>query len=160
MTPAQREPLLLLEQSGELTDTQRRTLDAALAADPAARRLRDKLRGLARAIPPAPDPAPGAAAQIAARLAQTQTNVRAPLFLPAWKPALAAAAALALLLGVQLFRPGSPSADTDLARSETTATAENTPADDWTDPLADEFAELENLLTALSGEDPFGFAEL
>ena len=158
MTPAQLEPLLLLEQSGELTDTQRRTLDAALAADPAARRLRDELRGLARALPPAPDPAPRAAAQIAARLQRNRKSLLA--FRPAWKPALAAAAALALLLGVQLFRPGSPSADTDLARSETTATAENTPADDWTDPLADDFTELENLLTALSAEDPFGFAEL
>ena len=74
MTPAQLEPLLLLEQSGELTDTQRRTLDAALAADPAARRLRDELRGLARALPPAPDPAPGAAAQIAATMRPERWN--------------------------------------------------------------------------------------
>jgi anti-sigma factor RsiW len=159
MTPAQLEPLLLLEQSGELTDTQRRTLDAALAADPAAAACVTNSADWPGPFPRRPTPPRRRGANRRA-LAQTQTNVRAPLFLPAWKPALAAAAALALLLGVQLFRPGSPSADTDLARSETTATAENTPADDWTDPLADEFAELENLLTALSGEDPFGFAEL
>ena len=128
MTPAQLEPLLLLEQSGELTDTQRRTLDAALAADPAAR--------LATAARPR------------------------PAFHPAWNPALAAAAALALLLGIQLFRAGSPSSETQLARSETPAANDSSTADDWTDPLADDFTELENLLTALSAEDPFGFAEL
>lgn len=148
------EQLLLLEQSGELTATQRRALDAELAANPDARRLRAELRGLARTLPPAPGPSPDATARIAARL-ETASRPR-----PAWKPAFAAAAALALLLGVQLFRPGSPSADTELARSDTPATVENAPADDWTDPLADEFTELENLLTALSAEDPFGFAEL
>ena len=158
MTPARLEPLLLLEQSGELTGEQRRTLDAELAANPDARRLCDELRGLARAIPPAPGPSPDAAARIAARLA-TAARPR-PAFHPAWKPALAAAAALALLLGIQLFRAGSPSSETQLARSETPAANDSSTADDWTDPLADDFTELENLLTALSAEDPFGFAEL
>lgn len=153
MNPAQTEQLLLLEQSGELSEPQRRALDTELAANPDARRLRAELRDLARAIPPAPGPAPDTAARIAARL--ETAALPHPAFHLAWKPALAAAAALALLLGIQTFRHAPPDA-TEFARSDAPAAAE----DDWTDPLADEFTELENLLTALASEDPFDFVEL
>ena len=152
MNPAQLEQLLLLEQSGELSPKQRRQLDAALAASPAARQARAQLRGLAAAIPvPATRPAPAAAARIAARLAPAPK----PAFAPAWKSALAAAAALALLLGVRSFQgPRSTPADsptTEIAAAEDL---------EWTDPLEAEFTELESLLLAISTADVLEITEL
>ena len=152
MNASQLEQLLLLEQSGELAPNQRRQLDAALAASPAARQSRDQLRSLAHALPDPPaQPAPDAAARIAARLAQAPKPSFA--FLPAWKPALAAAAALALLLGVYTLRPGP-------APVETAAVAAAAEDEDWTDPLDADFTELENLLAAISADDSFEITEL
>lgn len=156
MTPRQLERYLLLEQSGELSERQRRILDTELARSPAARDLRHELCGLAAALPePITAPAPDAAANIAARLVQTAAP--APHFRPLTKTILAAAAALALFVSVQSFRayrlPGP--ATTQLARSDADATADR----EWTDPLEDEFAELENVLFAIS-ENLFEFAEL
>ena len=149
MNPQQLEQLLLLESSGELSPSQRRALDAELAAAPEARRFRDQLRALSAAVPPpAAPPAPDAAARIAARLApQPQTF--------AWKPLLATAAALALLLGVYTFRPGPASAPV-----ETAAVAAAAEEEDWTDPLDAEFTELESLLAAISTDDEFEITEL
>jgi len=144
------EQLLLLEQSGELSPAQRRRLDAALAASPEARRLRDRLRRISAAIPaPAARPAPDAAARIAARLRKDQAPARA--FRPAWKPALAAAA-LALLVGVRTFHAPAP------VSSESAAAAAE--EEDWTDPLDAEFTELENLLLAISSGDSIEITEL
>jgi len=140
------EKLLLLEQSGELSPSQRRALDAELAARPEARGARAQLRALAVAIPPpAAQPAPDAAQRIAARLAQNHRTL-------AWKPLLAAAAALALLLGIQTFR--APSANAPATVAGLTATEE-----EWTDPLETDFAELEDLLLAISDES-LEFTEL
>jgi anti-sigma factor RsiW len=156
MNPTQTEQLLLLEQSGELTATQRRALDAELAANPAARELRAQLRGLAAVLPPpAAGPAPDAAAQIAARLAQAKANAPAPLFRPAWKPALAAAAVLALLLGIQTYRAGH----TPVSPESALVQIETAEDDEWTDPLEEEFAELESLMLAIS-DNPFDYLEL
>ena len=160
MNPAHLEQLLLLDQSGELTAQQRRALDAELAAHPDARRLRDALRGLAKAIPPAPTgPAPDAAKNIAARLDREQAR---PAHRPRWAPALAAAAVLALLLGLPLFRgtPAPSSHSPVLAMADLAETAESAEsADDWTDPLESDFAELENLLLAIS-DNPFEYTDL
>jgi ferric-dicitrate binding protein FerR (iron transport regulator) len=144
MNPHELEQLLLREQSGELSPSQRRALDAEFAANPAARRFRDQLRALAGAAPaPAAGPAPDAAARIAARL-----SPRPRIF--TWKPLLATAAALALLLGVYALRPGPASAP--VATVAVAAAAED---EDWTDLLDDDFTELEDLLAAIAAEDPF-----
>jgi anti-sigma factor RsiW len=156
MNPTQTEQLLLLEQSGEITATQRRALDAELAANPAARELRAQLRGLAAVLPrPNTGPAPDAAAKITARLAKAKANAPAPLFRSAWKPALAAAAALALLLGMLTFRAGNTPVSPESALAQI-GTAEE---DEWTDPLEEEFAELESLILAIS-DNPFDYLEL
>ncbi len=156
MNPTTTEQLLLLEQSGELTAPQRRALDAELAANPAARELRDQLRGLATILPrPDAGPAPDAAAKIAARLAQARPKTPAPLFRPAWKPALAAAAALALLLGIQTYRGGNTPVSPESALAQLEAAED----DEWTDPLEEEFAELESLILAIS-DNPFDYLEL
>ena len=157
MTPQKLERLLLLEQSGELTPRQRRRLDAELAASESARRLQAELRGLAAAIPPlAASPNADATRLIAARLARPAPALA--LLPPAWKPALATAAALALLLGVRAYRAtlapnASPAPVATLSSPAPQAELE------WSDPLGDEFAELENLLQNTS-DDPFGFMEL
>ena len=148
MNPNQLEQLLLLEASGELSPSQRRALDAELAASPAARRFRDQLRALAAAAPaPAPGPAPDTAARIAARLAPRPRMV-------VWKPLLATAAALALLLGVYTLRPGPASAPIETAAVETAADEE------WTDPLDADFTELESLLAAMAEDNAFEITEL
>ena len=137
------EQLLLLEQSGELSPKQRRLLDQELAASEKARRLRDQLRQISAAIPaPAAQPAPDAAARIAARLHQAPGPMLA--FLPAWKPALAAAAVLALLLGVRTFHAKTQVLPEPAVAS---ATAEE---EVWTDPLEQDFAELESMISTLA----------
>lgn len=144
MNTSRTEQLLLLEQSGELSPTQRRDIDAELAASPEARRFREQLRALSAAAPqPAAQPAPDAAARIAARLRQQQT--------PVWKPLLAAAAALALFLGVRAFSPQAP------VPADSPAVAE---AEEWDDPLDAEFTELESLLFAISSDDSLEITEL
>ena len=145
------EQLLLLEQSGELSAQQRLRLDAELAASAEARRLRAELRGLAAAVPPPPAGPVAAAARIDARLLRTPAPVAA--FRPAWKSALAAAAALALLFGVRAFRSPDPAgpADPVLAAAEEAV---------WTDPLEEEFTELESLLLAISSDDSSEITEL
>lgn len=156
MTPRPLDHLLLLEQSGELSDRQRRVLDTELAQSPAARELHRELCGLAAALPePTAAPSPAAAAAIAARLAQTLPS--APRFRRPAQTILAAAAALALFAGVQSYRAHrSPAAAaTQLARIDTEATADRA----WTDPLENDFAELESLLLAIS-ENPFDLADL
>ncbi len=154
MNPQQLEQLLLREQSGELTEKQRRALAAELAADPAAGRLRAELRGLAAALPSAPAPAPGAAGKIAARLRPPNQPA---VFRPAWKPALAFAAALALLLGVRAYR-GQPGAGETAAPAIITAAAAEDEA--WTDPLDAEFTELESLLVAIDSTAGLDLTEL
>ena len=154
MNPNQLEQLLLLEQSGELSPSQHRALDAELAASPEARRFRDQLRALAGAAPaPAAGPAPAAAARIAARLQAKPKPAFA--FQPAWKPALAAAAALALFVGVRTFRPAPATAPVETAA--VAAAAEET---DWTDPLDADFTELESLLAAMATDAAFEITEL
>lgn len=156
MTPRPLKHLLLLEQSGELSDRQQRVLDAELAQSAAAREMRRALHGLAAALPePTTPPSPDAAAHIAARLAQTAPP--APHFRRPAQIILAAAAALALFLSIQTFRTHrSPTAAApQLARVETEAAADH----EWTDPLEDDFAELERLLLAIS-DNPFEFADL
>ena len=149
MNSNQLEQLLLLEQSGELSPSQRRALDAELAASPETRRFRDQLRALAAAAPaPAAGPAPDAAARIAARLAPRPRMV-------VWKPLLATAAALALLLSVYTFRPDPASAPIETAAVETTTAEE-----DWTDPLDADFTELESLLAAMATDASFEITEL
>ena len=145
------EQLLLLEQSGELSAKQRLRLDAELAASAEARRLRAELRGLAAAVPPPPAGPVAAVARIDARLRRTTAPVAA--FRPAWKSALAAAAALALLFGVRAFRNPAPAvpADPVLAAAEEAV---------WTDPLEEEFTELESLLLAISSDDSSEITEL
>ena len=157
MTPRKLERLLLLEQSGELTPRQRRRLDAELAASEPARRLRDELRGLAASIPPlSASPSADAARLIATRLARPAPDFA--ILPPAWKPALATAAALALLFGARAYRtalaPHAPPAP--VAALSVPATP---PETEWSDPLGDDFAELETLLQNTS-DDPFGFMEL
>ena len=148
MNSNQLEQLLLLESSGELSPSQRRALDAELAASPEARRFRDQLRALAAAAPaPAAGPAPDAAARIAARLAPRLRMV-------VWKPLLATAAALALLLSVYTFRPDPASAPIETAAVETAADEE------WTDPLDADFTELEELLYAIAADESFEISEL
>ena len=156
MNTKQLERLLLLEQTGELSPSQRRALDAELAASPEARRFRDQLRVLATAAPePAAAPAPDAAARIAARLRQKPKSAFA--FQPAWKPALAAAAALALFVGVRSFqRPATVSASV----AETAAVATAAEEEDWTDPLDSDFTELESLLAAMTSDASFEITEL
>ena len=153
MNTKQLERLLLLEQTGELSPSQRRALDAELAASPEARRFRDQLRALAAAaLVPAASPAPDAAARIAARLQAKRKPAFA--FQPAWKPALAAAAALALFVGVRSFqRPATTPA-------ETAAVATAAEDEDWTDPLDAEFTELESLLAAMAADASFEITEL
>ncbi len=152
MNPTPLEQLLLLEQSGELSDNQRRALDTVLAASEPARRLRAELRGLAAALPAPPaGPSPDTVAILAARLAAHKPPVL--LARPLWKSALAAAAALALLLGVRAFqsRPAS------LAPAPSLAALEE--VEEWADPLEDDFAELERLLLAIA-IDPLEFIEM
>ena len=148
MNPQHLEQLLLLEASGELSPSQRRALDAELAASPEARRFRDQLRALAAIAPaPAAGPAPDAAARIAARLAPRPRMV-------VWKPLLATAAALALLLSVYTLRPDPASAPIETAAVETAADEE------WTDPLDADFTELESLLAAMATDASFEITEL
>ena len=155
MNAQQLEQLLFLEQSGELTDKQRRQLDAELAASADARQLRGQLRGLAAAVPSAAAPAPDAAARIAARL--DQADRPASIFLPAWKPALAAAAALALLLGVRAYQAHkSPAATAPVVASSAAEEQE----EEWTDPLDAEFTELESLMDTMASDDSFEITEI
>jgi hypothetical protein len=157
MNPTQLERLLLLEQSRELSAPQRAALEAELAASPDARRLRDDLRRLAASLPPPTrEPSADAAQRIADRLARPAP--RRSAFAPAWASALAAAAALALLLGVRALRtPSSPQPSPLLAQS---APADSDAAsDEWQDPYEDDFAELENLMLAIS-EFELDFTEL
>ena len=150
MNASQLEQLLLLEQSGELTEKQRRALAAELGANPAARQLRAELQRLATALPPGGSaPGPGAAARIAARLAGARPRMAV------WRPALAAAAALALLVGVRTYhgRPGPAAAG---AAATVAAAAE----EDWTDPLDADFTELENLLLAIDSNAALDLTEL
>ena len=148
MNASQLEQLLLLEQSGELTEKQRRALAAELGANPAARQLRAELQRLATALPPGGSaPAPGAAARIAARLAGARPRMAV------WRPALAAAAALALLLGIQTFRPGP-------APAPVVAAAVANADEEWTDPLDADFTELEELLYAIAADESFEISEL
>jgi hypothetical protein len=152
MNPNRLEQLLLLEQAGELTPRQRRTLDAELTASATARRLRAELQGLAAALPPVPAaPAPGAPARIAARL--RKADKPAFIFRPAWRPALVAAAAFALLLGVRSYqgRPGPGKSAPAVAAAQ---------EEEWTDPLDAEFTELESLIAAMSADDSFEITEL
>ena len=148
------EQLLLLEQSGELSAQQRLRLDAELAASAEARRLRAELRGLAAAVPPPPAGPVAAVARIDARLRRTTAPVAA--FRPAWKSALAAAAALALLFGVRAFRSPEPAVPEDSVLAAAEAAEEAV----WTDPLDEEFTELENLLFAISSDDSSEITEL
>ena len=149
------EQLLLLEQSGELSAKQRLRLDAELAASAEARRLRAELRGLAAAVPPPPAGPVAAAARIDARLRRTPAPVAA--FRPAWKSALAAAAALALLFGVRAFRSPDPAVPADPVLAAAADAAEEAV---WTDPLEEEFTELESLLLAISSDDSSEITEL
>ena len=148
------EQLLLLEQSGELSAKQRLRLDAELAASAEARRLRAELRGLAAAVPPPPAGPVAAVARIDARLRRTTAPVAA--FRPAWKSALAAAAALALLFGVRAFRNPAPAVPADPVLAAAAAAEEAV----WTDPLEEEFTELESLLLAISSDDSSEITEL
>ena len=148
------EQLLLLEQSGELSAKQRLRLDAELAASAEARRLRAELRGLAAAVPPPPAGPVAAAARIDARLRRTPKPAAA--FRPAWKSALAAAAALALLFGVRAFR----SPESAVPEDSVLAAAEAAEETVWTDPLDEEFTELESLLLAISSDDASEITEL
>ncbi len=146
------EQLLLLEQSGELSDEQQRQLDTELAASPEARQQRDTLIALAGAIPPVEaEPAPDAAARIVARLQAAPTPSRRSLFHPVWKPALAAAAALALLLGIRATRP-TTTPETGVA----TVIVEESNDEFWADPFEADFAELDSLIAAV---DPDEFKE-
>lgn len=155
MNTTELEQLLLREQSGELTAKQRRALDAELAANPAAQRLRTELRGLAAALPAPAAPAPSAAGTIAARL---RPPARPAVFRPAWKPALTFAAVLALLLGVRAYRD-QPGAGETAAPAVVTATAAME-AEEWTDPLDAEFTELEDLLLAIDSTAGLDLTEL
>lgn len=153
MNSTQREQLILLEQSGELSPKQRKQLDAELTASPEARRQRDALRTFACAIPPVEaEPSPDAAARIADRLqkppAPASATVPRSLFHPIWKPALAAAAAMALLLGVRAYRPTIPP-ETGVA----TVIVEESDSDLWADPFEADFAELDSLITEAESND-------
>lgn len=154
MNPKDLEQLLLLEQSGELTPQQQRRLEAELAAAPAARQLRRELQGMARAIPEPPaGPAPDATEKILARLA---ANRPAPAH--NWFPTVAAAAALALLLGSYALH-SSRSLDAGTGRAQATQSA-MLDADEWTDPLEQEFADLENLFRVMAEQPLFDLVDL
>lgn len=150
MTPSQLEQLLLLEQSGELSQEQQQRLENELATSPAARHQREELRRLAAAVPTAAaEPAPDAAARIAARLELARTP--SPAWIPVWKPVLAAAAALALLFGIRTHhpRPAGEASPSPVAESW-----------EWTDPLDAEFAELESLMASIDTQALFDNSEL
>ena len=154
MNASRLEQLLLLEQSGELTEKQRRALDADLAANPAARQFRAELQHLAAAVPPVrATPAPGTSARIAARLAGARPFA---VFRPAWRPALAAAAALALLIGLRTYH-GQRAPAGEAPAAAVTAAAEE---EEWTDPLEADFTELENLLVAIDSSAALDITEL
>ncbi len=153
MNPKQLEHLLLLEQSGELSPKQRRTLDAELAAHPSTRQLRKELRGLTALIPsPAAPPSSQSTAAIHARLNSPAKTTSA--FRPAWKPALAAVAALSLLLGIHTYHTKTPSSFPPVVASTTTQEEE------WTDPLDSEFTELESLIATISTDSTFEISEI
>ena len=153
MNPKQLEQLLLLEQSGELSPKQRRTLDAELAAHSSAYPLRKELRNLTASIPsPTAIPSTLSTSAIHARLSQSS---KAPSgFRPAWKPALAAVAALSLLLGIHTYHAKTPISSTPTVASMTTEEEE------WTDPLDSEFTELESLIATISTDNTYEITEI
>lgn len=157
MTPRELERLLLLEQSGELSEKQRGRLEAECAANAGAQHRRAELCRLAAALPPvSAEPSPATVEKIFARLAPPHAPATA--FLPQWKPALAAAAALALLLGIHAFRKA---AEVSPLPAPGYAALGEEEEDDWIDPLEEEFAELEQLILVLSeDEDLFDWMEL
>lgn len=139
------ERLLLLEQSGELTPRQRRALARADGAEPARR----ELAALRAAVQmPEAEPSPWTVAKIDARLREE----RRPALVWLRKPALALAACLVLAAGILNFH-GKQTSSTSAA---VVAAAE---ADVWSDQFEGNLVELENLITAMSG-DPLDIMEM
>ncbi|MCE9615440.1 MAG: hypothetical protein K8T26_14310 [Lentisphaerae bacterium] len=105
---------LLLAESGELSESDRRTLDARLAADPAAAAWRGDLRrltALAGEALPANGPSLAVMSRIRAE-AESCTRRPAAFGVPAtWRWGLAYAAALALIVGSWVWH--QPSSDGD-----------------------------------------------
>ena len=152
MNPKQLEQLLLLEQSGELSPTQRHELDFELATSVQAQHLRAQLRGLARSVPPpATTPSASSIAAIHSRLNSTTKTPHA--FRPAWKPALAAVAALSLLLGIHTYHAKTPIPSTPIVASTLVE-------EEWTDPLDSEFTELESLIATISTDNTYEITEI
>lgn len=148
------EKWLMLEQSGELTPRKLTRLGRELEKSEEARRLRADLALLSRSIQPSTaEPDPWAVTKIEARLRREPgRTMRMP---HAWKSALAAAACLVIALHVVNLNMNQPLTPAPKAVATTPAVSQ----DVLSDPLEDDFAALESLILAISG-DPLDIMEI
>ena len=146
MTMKKIERLLLLEQSGELTNKQRQKLQRELSSLPAARELRDELNRLNGAVFADAEPAAWSTAKIISRL---KNETPAGLKIMLWKPAFAVVCLAAVM--VLTFRETETS-------PASVAYASATETDWWSDPLDEKITQLENLIAAISS-DPVSIIE-
>jgi ferric-dicitrate binding protein FerR (iron transport regulator) len=136
------EKWILLDQTGELSARKKRRLDREMEASANARRVRDDLNRLTNAMSSFDvEPSVWSAQRIHARLLNQE---RKPVFVPNWKPALALAAGLAVVAGLWTFRPET---DSTAVFAASGASLEKIV---WEDPLAEDLAELETMIVAIS----------
>ena len=144
MKMKQLEKLILLEESGELSVRQRRTLEQCPEADD----VRKELTAFLNSVPVLEEePSAWAATKIASRLRSKPNSLFE--FSRLWKPALALAACLTIFVNSFDFRQTS-SASTVVQTVE---------VDVWDDQFEEDLAELETLILAISG-DPLDIMEM
>lgn len=152
MKTRQIEKWLLLEQSGELSPRQHRSLCRVLASSEEARAMRNELGCLKESIiPPEIEPSPWSVTRIAARLNEEHRPVF--LFSRVWKPALALAACLTVITGILNFHGEQQTSSAPVAVLATAG------VDVWDDPLEEDLSRLENQIVAISG-DPLDIMEM
>lgn len=145
------EKWLLLEQSGELSLRQLRSLRRVLASSEEARALRNELGCFKESIIlPEIEPSPWSVTRISARLSEEHRPVS--VFSRVWKPVLALAACLTVIAGVLNFH-GEQTSSAPVAVLATAG------VDVWDDPLEEDLSRLENQIAAISG-DPLNLMEM
>jgi ferric-dicitrate binding protein FerR (iron transport regulator) len=145
------EKWLLLEQSGELSPRQIRSLSRMLASSEEARALRNELGRLKGSIIfPDEEPSPWTVTKIAARLREERRPVFS--FSKVWRPALAVAACSLMVTGILNFHGKQVS-------SAPVAVVAAAGVDVWDDPFEEDLSRLENLIVAISG-DPLDIMEM
>jgi anti-sigma-K factor RskA len=157
MSEERLERLLLLAQTGELTDSQRKELDTILAQTESARAYRDDMEAMLSAVRETPlprdlDPMVMRRIEIQGRREVNTTKPRSHAsFLHLWRPALASGiAAIALLfLGIRFAQQNQGSAES--AGTTGTSQVVETMELAWDVEFDDEVEDLNDLLALAEG---------